>query len=116
MSRRHFNGRGVKFEAFLPPPKDGKTSVFRHTAAADSAVRTEGKKIATDRGLTLHGMSLVAAQAVMNAGLTVKASEPPPRHANIIGWPRPRDPALQKAERKEQAMLIAEAASFELFL
>jgi hypothetical protein len=35
------------------------------------------------------------------------------KHANIVGWPTATDPALQKAEQKARAILIAQAANFE---
>ncbi len=116
MSSSHYNARGVKSAAFLPDPKHGETSVFRYTEKAGEVVRTEGKSIATSRGLRLHGISLVSAQAVFDVRLMVAAQEPPPRHANIVGWPQvSSDLALQKAAQKKCAMLLARAAYFEHF-
>ena len=52
---------------------------------------------------------IIVAQ-VLDLGLPVLASEPPPRHANIVGWPRHTDPERQKADRKLLAMTIAASA------
>lgn len=116
MSSRHYNSQGVKFEAFLPNPKNGETSVFRYTEEADDAVRAQGLAIANSRNRQVHGMSLVRAQIVFEVELAVIGFEPPPRHANITGWPTsPTDKSVQKAQQKERAMVIAQFAVFERF-
>lgn len=44
--------------------------------------------------------------------LDVVAEEPPPRHANIVGWPWSQsDPDMGKAEQIERATLIAQHAA-----
>lgn len=41
----------------------------------------------------------------------VRAGEPPPRHADIVGWPWSKeDPDFGKAQQKELAALIAQRA------
>lgn len=113
MSSSHYNALGIKYAAFLPNPRNGETSVFRYAEQVAESLHAIGESVARHRGLQLHGTSLVLAQAVFDASLRVVAAEPPPRHANIVGWPAiDSDPALQKASQKERAMLIAQAASF----
>jgi hypothetical protein len=60
---------------------------------------------------TLYGAAVFKARHVRSAMLEIVAHEPPPRHANIKGWPWPSpDPEMGKAERKERAALIAQHA------
>ncbi|MEI6605535.1 MAG: hypothetical protein WCP35_09515 [Verrucomicrobiota bacterium] len=60
----------------------------------------------------LHGAAIIAARAVKDAGLDVIAAEPPPRHANLRGWPLAMDPEARKARRKALAIVIADQATF----
>lgn len=113
MSSSHYNAHGIKYTAYLPNPRNGETSVFRYAEKWAESLRAIGESAARNRGLQLHGTSLVLAQVVFDAMLRLVAVEPPPRHANIVGWPvLANDPARQKAAQKERAMLIAQAASF----
>jgi hypothetical protein len=108
MSSSHFNATMVKAAAFLP--RGGEPSVFRH----GSEPNDELWQLASDHvpgNRTLHGAAIVRAQHVRAAGLDVAASEPPPRHANIVGWASlDSDPELGKAQQKEQALRIAQHA------
>ncbi len=107
-SSSHFNATMVKPAAFLP--RQGENSVFRH----GSEPRQVLWQLARDHAVgdrTLHGAAIVKAQHVRAARLDVLASEPPPRHANIVGWASSEsDPDLAKAEQKEQALLIVQHA------
>jgi hypothetical protein len=106
VSSRWYNSKGAKPAAFLPNPKDWETSVFRHNGDP----RDELWSLFTDhvRGPSLHGAGIVKAHDVKSAELEVVASEPPPKHAAIRGWPWiANDPALQKAQQKERALLVA---------
>lgn len=109
-SSSHFNAQGVKHAAFLPSPKNRATSVFRHLNSSDESLRQLGKNIfGSER--TLHGVAVCKAQHVRSAQLEVEAAEPPPRHANITGWPwHASDPELEKARLKERAILLAKDA------
>jgi len=107
-SLSHFNSKSVKPAAFLPSP-DHETSVFRHGAEP----REELWILATEHAA---GMRTVKAAALLNAGqvriagLDAVADEPPPRHAVLRGWPLNDNPHLQKAQQKERAILLAQAA------
>ena len=105
-----FNAAMVKPAAYLPSPKDGNTSVFRRGAEPRDSLR----KIAEAHVLgqrTLHGVAICAARHVREAQLSVIAQEPPPRHANVAGWPvTANEPEQTKARQKEKALLIAQHA------
>jgi len=108
-----YNSLMAKPAAFLPNPKDRETSVFRHGAepAAD-LWRIAREYVPRER--TLHGAALFTARSVRAALLEVAASEPPPRHAAVVGWPWLEDPELQKAQQKERALVLAQASELQL--
>lgn len=84
-SSSHYNASVVKPSAFLPNPRDGKTSVFRHDAEPRAALEAIGRnEVAQDR--SLHGAAIITAAEVRAAKLEVTAAEPPSRHADIEGW------------------------------
>jgi len=64
----------------------------------------------------IHGAAILTAAAVRSAQLDVLAEEPPPRHANIVGWPLfADDPDLQKAQQKERALILASRCALVRF-
>jgi phosphoglycerate dehydrogenase-like enzyme len=98
----------VKPAAFLP--RDGQTSVFRHGSEPRETLWQLARDYAVGER-ALHGAAILKARHVRAAWLDVVASEPPPRHANIVGWASSAvDPEMGKAEQKEQALLIAQHA------
>ena len=106
-----FSGNGVKAAAFTPNPKNDETSVFRHDAEPRDTLWGLSAAI-TDAGRSLHGAALLSASNVRNVGLNVVAHEPPPRHANIVGWSKfDADPAMVKARNKELALGLAQHAT-----
>jgi len=109
-SNRHFSrNKGiVKPGAFLPNPS-GETSVFRHSGDPVHELWEMGRTN-LPKAVNIHGAGVVDAAKVREAFLEVAASEPPPRHANIEGWPTSEDPDLAKAARKEAAIVIARHA------
>lgn len=114
-SSSYFNTTMVKPAAFLPNSKNRQTSVFRHGATPVVAL----VRIAQDRipsGVTIHGAAICSAERVRSSILDVIAEEPPPLHANIVGWPvHANDPELQKAEQKERATLLASSSTLVRF-
>ena len=104
-----FNSTGVKPAAFLPNPKNGETSVFRHGSEPEEQLWPLARDAATSR--TLHGAAIVKASYVRASRLTVTAHEPPARHANILGWP---DSKLEKSRQKLMAAELSEQASLVL--
>lgn len=113
-SSSHYNSIAVKPVAFLPNPKNGETSVFRHGAEPlDELKAIAQKEVGQER--KIHGAAIVKAEVICEAGVEVIAKEPPPRHADIIGWPwKKEDRAFGKAEQKEIAAFIAQRASERL--
>ena len=109
-SSGHFNAAGVKPAAFLPNPKNGETSVYRHGSHPPASLWQIAKNH-VGAARTLHGAAIVKAKHVRSALLEVVAQEPPPLHANIVNWPSSQaDPDMAKAEQKERAALIAQHA------
>lgn len=109
-SSSQFNTVMVKHTAFLPNPKNGETSVFRHAAEPRDALWEIGAIYVTGNR-TLHGAAVFKARHVREARLEVKAHEPPARHANIVAWPSAgADLQMIKAEQKERALVIAKFA------
>jgi hypothetical protein len=108
-SSSQYNALMAKPAAFLPNPKDRETSVFRHGREPREVLWQIGREHAT-RERTLHGAAVVTAHSVRTALLDVIASEPPARHAAIVGWPWHDDPDMQKAQQKERAILLAQVA------
>lgn len=109
-SSNYFNAVMVKPAAFLPNPKNGETSVFRHGGQPRASLwRIANEHVSANR--TLHGAAIFKAKHVRSALLEVVAQEPPLRHANIVNWPSSlTDPEMAKAEQKERAALIAQHA------
>jgi hypothetical protein len=106
LSSSHFAAAVVKPAAFLPNPKaQMTTSVSRHGAEPREELMQIGRGLRPDR--TLHGAAICKAAVVRSARLDVTSDEPPPRHANIVGWPVNADASLQKAAQIERALEIA---------
>lgn len=84
--------------------------MFRHgSQPRDSLWRIAEEHMAGVR--TLYGAAIVKAKHVRSALLDVVAQEPPPRHANIVGWPwSETDPEMRKAEHIERALVIVQWA------
>jgi hypothetical protein len=114
-SSSYFNATTVKPAAFLPNRKaQMTTSVFRHSAE----LRENLIQIAGDRrpDVTVHGAAVCKAAVVRSAKLDVIAEEPPPLHANVVGWPvNEADPVLQKARQMERALDITSKCTLVLF-
>lgn len=103
-----FSSSGVKPSAFLPA-KDGATSVVRHGAEPPASLWNVAIDIVGVQ-TKFYGAAIVATAIVRKEKLDVVADEPPPRHANIIGWPSHPDPDEEKARRKEVALALASAS------
>lgn len=113
-SSSQFNAVMPRPSAFLPNPKNGTTSIFRHGANPRESLWQIAREYAVgDR--TLHGAAICKASHIRAALLEIEAVEPPPRHANITGWPwLASDPEMEKAQLKERAALIAKHAELVL--
>ena len=109
-SDSQFNSAMPKASAFMPGPADAKTSVFRQAPDPLSALwDTADREIGLER--RVRAVAVLTAAQVWQAKLDVEAHEPPPMHANIVGWPcAANDPELTRAQRKEFALLLAQSA------
>lgn len=98
----------------MPNPRNGETSVFRHGAEPLDELKTIAQvEVGAER--RIHGAGVVKAGVIREATLEVRAGEPPPLHADIVGWPWQKDdPAFGKAAQKELAALIAQKAGAPL--
>lgn len=97
----------VKPGAFLPN-RNGQTSVFSIQGLEEQEVWEIGESVATNRQKTLKARADIDLIKVTNNNLSVVDDEPPPRHANIVGW---RD---DKPEQQLIALELVEDAQLYL--
>jgi hypothetical protein len=110
----HFSSVMAKPAAFMPSAKGQETSVFRHAPEPLPDLWATGALAVARSGRSLKGVAFLKARHVREAELAVRASEPPPTHAAIEGWPWLDDPELQKAQQKERAALLAQRSQLLL--
>ncbi len=97
----------VRYAAFMPNPKSGETSVFRISGISDREVWEIGdREVGLRRDKPVLGRADIGASFVITKGLNVVPSEPPIRHANIVGWPE---------EKSEQRLVALELAAEAIF-
>ena len=97
----------VRYAAFMPNPKNGETSVYRISGISGREVWEIGdREIGLKRDKPILGRADIGVSFVITKGLNVVPSEPPIRHANIIGWPE------QKSEQRLVAIELAAEAIF----
>jgi len=97
----------VRYAAFMPNPKNGETSVYRISGISDREVWEIGdREVGLKRDKPILGRADIGASFVITKGLNVVPSEPPVRHANIIGWPE---------EKSEQRLVALELAAEAIF-
>jgi len=98
----------VKYAAFMPAP-NGETSVFRISNLSDNEIWGIGdREVAQKRSQPLLGRADILALHILSNKLKIAPDNNPPRHANIIGWPR------EKSEQKLIAMELADNAQLHL--
>src|SRR3990170_1342923 len=99
----------IKRHAFEPAPATRTTSVFRIHSLDEPEVWAIGRAhVADPQGKKLHGRADLAIEAVTSLGLAVVPTDPPPRHAEISGWP------LEKSAVMSLAQELASRASLKL--
>lgn len=105
-----FNSTMAKPPGFMPGPLDARTSVFRQAANPVAALWEMAERETPNR--RTRAAAVLTAADVRLATLEVEADEPPPRHANIAGWPEiANDPVATRAKCKELALLLAQAST-----
>ena len=97
----------VRYAAFMPNPKNGETSVYRISGISDREVWEIGdREVGLKRDKPILGRADIGASFIIMKGLNVVPSEPPVRHANIVGWPE---------EKSEQRLVALELAAEAIF-
>ncbi len=115
LTRSHINWESVEKprlrpEAFMPHPRI-ELSVFRIGGLDQSEVNQIGGNVAALRQKTLIGHGQLSVKVVEQAKLSVRPKEPPPRHADIVGWPAPTgNPKEDKSRQKLLAQELVERA------
>ncbi len=96
--------------AALFRPKDREVSVFRTLGLGEAQIADLGEReAAAPRGKRLRGWAIVLASDAVELGLEVTPSEPPPRHACIVGWPERQEDVLalrQELARRADSVLL----------
>ena len=108
-STRHFSRQSprVKAEAYMP--NRGEVSVFRIDGLNQAAIWKIGGDVAMKRERTLYARGDTKVNDARKVGLDILQDEPPPRHANLVGWPE-----SDKPRQKVIALQIAAAATLVL--
>ena len=116
-SARHFSREKlrVKAEAFMP--SRGEVSVFRIDGLGENAIWEIGNDVARKRVQTLYArgdtrtndIRSIRVDDPMKTTLDVVPHEPPPRHANIVGWPENDKP-------RQKVLALQVAATAKLIL
>jgi len=89
------------------PNGHGETSVFRTSGITESEIWNIGdREVSIRRSKPILGRADIRTNDVISKDLKVVPSEPPVRHANIIGW---------SDERSKQKMIATELAAESLF-
>ena len=111
--RKHVNAERVHFRAFEPPADSVELSVSRTQGLDEEQVWVHGDtwaigdsgRVIVGRGdFTVRQLAEVRADAHT---LVAVPSEPPPRHANVAGWP----PPAAKEVRRSLAQQLAATAT-----
>ncbi len=114
-SSSHIKNGKVRGDAFMPWPLKMETSVTRGPGLDCEIDWNAGRKIGEARGLNLRGAGVVIVRVVRKAHLDAVAQEPPPKHANIVGWTTGgADTAQNKSAWMKQALEIAAEAALKL--
>jgi hypothetical protein len=91
----------------MPNPKNGETSVFRISGISERDIWKIGdREVGVLRNKPVLGRADIGASFVFMKGLKVVPSEPPVRHANIVGWPE---------EKSEQTLIALQLAAEAIF-
>lgn len=100
-------GFRLKYHAFMPRSAHGRPlelSVFRVDGLTEPQIWEHGRQHALPPGRNFHGRGDMTLGEVDATGpLRVDFDEPPPRHANVVGWPKERDQQLAVAQSLARA-------------
>ena len=97
----------VRPAVFMPNPKNGETSVFRTSDTTNHEIWAIGEReIIPIQKKPILGRADIGTSIVVSKNLKVIPSEPPERHADIIGWPD------EKSKQKLIALELAAESEF----
>ena len=108
-SRSHFSRKSLRVKAEAYMPNGGEVSVFRTNGLDEATIWGIGSDLAKKRERVLYGRGDTIVSEIRKASLHIRSEEPPPRHANIVGWPE-----NDKPRQKILALQIAAAATLVL--
>ena len=95
-------GFRFKYQAFMPRSAHGRPlelSVFRVDGLSEEEIWSHARKYALPPGRNIHGRADVTSEAITATGpLRVDCDDSPPRHANVVGWPKEKDEQLALAQ------------------
>jgi hypothetical protein len=90
-------------------PHHGEVSVFRIDGLTETVIWKIGSDVAKKGDRTLYARGDTRASDITRVGLEVLPHEPPPRHADLVGWPE-----NDKPRQKLIALQVAAVASLVL--
>jgi hypothetical protein len=73
------------------------------------------KKLKKSKEAKALGYAQLTAKAPRSIGLEVCSAEPPPHHANIVGWSENTDKTEKKRQQLEKAKALVEMCSMHFF-
>lgn len=96
----------VRHNAYMPG-REKAVSVFRQSGLSEGEIWELGVAHVVKRwDKPLLGRAVIHVHHVLSQKLSVESAEPPPRHANILGWPDEHE------KQKEKALELAARATF----
>ena len=106
----HYNASSgaIKSRAFQPRSDSLTLSVFRIAGLSRRLIWLLGDLFSAGSRVSPAARADIAVSAVSHLGLHVVPDAPPPRHAQIAGWP------AEKSERLSFAQRLAKSAILEL--
>jgi len=119
LTRSHINWEKTEHprlrpEAFMPHPNI-QLSVFRVGELDQLEVQQIDETVAFQRSKTLVGCGCLLVKHVIQTKLSVQPKEPPPRHADIVGWPvLSGNSKEEKSRQKLLSMELIERATLVL--
>lgn len=81
------SNKTVKYAAFLPNPKDNKTSVYRVSGLSEDKIwDIAACHVSQNQENPLQGRADLNVSDIVKSKLSVIPNEPPYRHADITDW------------------------------
>jgi hypothetical protein len=111
LDKKQFDGLRVKFRAFEPPAAETAISVTRSSGLTDHDVWAHGDRwVAAAGGRTIYARGDFTAASIVDVRsgdhlLSVSPDEPPPRHANLVGYPTIKHKEVRKSLAQQMAAI-----------